>query len=171
MDVFEQFEFRTTTPFLGRSENRGSKNFAGTKDDDEKGSKHSSPFCFFSFFFFDDGRSNLKWKVFHRTRRDKDNRCIAPFPRLVHPRRLVSPTIFQATPFIRAMHRSSTQRASLRATTRRGLARSFPIIKTSSKTFRFLFFSLSLSLSLERYFSSRVESRSKVRTWVYISSR
>lgn len=167
MDVFEQFEFRTTTLFLGRLENRGSKNFAGRKDDDEKGSKHSSPFCFFAFFFFDDGRSNLKWKVFHRTRRDKDNRCIAPFPRLVHPRRLVSPTIFQATPFIRAMHRSTTQRASLRATTRRGLARSFPIIKTSSKTFRFLFF----SLSLERYFSSRVESRSKVRTWVYISSR
>lgn len=67
-----------------------------------------------------------------------------PFPRLVHPRRLVSATIFQATPFIRAMHRSSTQRASLPATTRRGLGRTS---KHPAKRFDSFFLSLSLSLS------------------------
>ena len=151
--------------FFRRLENREKLK----KLNSEKGSERSSPFCFFFFLY----RRSIKPQmedgtVFHRTRRDKDNRCI-----VCHFLDWFTLGVWYRQRYFKRRHllELCTEARHNELPCRLLLVVASVEHQNIQQNVSIPFFSLSLSLSRTLLLLSSGIAEQGSRTWVYTSSR
>ena len=134
----------------------------------EKGRESSSPFCFFFFIPTVDQTSNGGRKVFHRTRRDKDNRCI-----VCHFLDWFTLGVWYRQRYFKRRHllELCTEARHNELPCRLLLVVASVEHQNIQQNVSIPFFSLSLSLSRTLLLLSSGIAEQGSRTWVYTSSR